>query len=48
MLICHSGKRKLIHATERVGTVIGDAAGCVGGTQGSWFPHWLVCRAGSC
>ena len=34
MLICHSSKRKLIHATERVGRVIGDAAGRVG-TQGS-------------
>ena len=34
MLICHSSKRKLIHATERVGRVIGDAAGRVG-TEGS-------------
>lgn len=30
MLICHSSKRKLIHTTERVGRVIGDAAGRVG------------------
>ena len=34
MLVCYSSKRKLTHATERAGRVIGNAAGRAG-MQGS-------------